>query len=116
MHTRSLITAVLTLHLIACTASLTPPVSYDIDQSGTLVRNTPGLTPGMWYLLYDEPNMEDLTMRLSFNDETVCIQGETRGPCERSVFENDLKVIVRGDRQDGGVIVKEMEIQAAGQP
>lgn len=107
---RTLLLSLLAVTLTACTAStVSEAPSYDFDQQGTLTRNTPGLTPGVWYLSYQEGSTPEMTMRLSFED-TVCLQGASSGPCERSVFQNELSVRVRGMRENEGVAVKEMTV------
>lgn len=99
------------LVLAACSATTTTTTaSFDFEETGTLTRNTPGLTPGVWYLLYEETGNPALTMRLSFED-AECIVNGVRGACERSVFENGLSVTVRGDRENDGVLVEEMEVE-----
>jgi hypothetical protein len=50
-------------------------------------------------------------MRLSFDDESVCIGESGRGECERSIFEDDLSVTIRGNKDGNGVVVGEMEIE-----
>jgi len=101
----------LSLVLAACSATTTTTTaSFDFEETGTLTRNTPGLTPGVWYLLYEETGNPALTMRLSFEDAQCVVNGE-RGACERSVFENGLSVTIRGDRENDGVLVGEMEVE-----
>lgn len=113
MH-RLLSTSLIALMLAACapsTGDVTPPVSYDFEETGTLTRNQPGLTPGVWYLSYKESGQADLTMRLSFDDNSECLTGTSRGACERSIFENNLAVTIRGTKDGNGVLVGEMEVE-----
>lgn len=102
---------VLALTLAACTTANTiqEPV-YTFDHKGTLSRNNPGLTPGMWYLVYEMPGQPAIPVRLWFDDDTLCIDGEKKAPCERSVFEKGLKVQIRGIDENGAVNVREMEL------
>jgi hypothetical protein len=95
--------------LVACAPSQ-PVRTFEVEQAGTLVRNTPGLTPGVWYVSYEEPGQPALTKRLSFAQDAVCIVNGVRGECKRSLFEQGLKVTVRGSDEDAGVHVEEMEI------
>lgn len=112
MRTTLLSTGLLTLALVACSPTTTTNIAtFDFEETGTLTRNAPGLSPGVWYVEYEEANNPALTMRLSFNEDSVCIQGETEGPCERSIFENDLNVTIRGMRMNDGIVVSEMEIE-----
>lgn len=109
---RLLSLSLIALTLAACApADVTPAVSYDFEETGTLTRNSPGLTPGVWYLLYEAPGQPGLTMRLSFDDDSRCFDGTDRGPCERSVFENSLPVTIRGTKDNNGVVVGEMDIE-----
>jgi hypothetical protein len=103
--------SLLTVVLAACTGSVTQndPV-YDFTASGSLVRNMPGLTPGVWYLQYDKDGQTDLTTRLSFDDETICIDSQQESACERNVFEQGLQVTIEGNNEGGGVLVREMSI------
>lgn len=115
MHTRSSAVAIglLTLTLAACSAATTTTTkdSHDFEQTGLLIRNAPGLTPGVWYLQYEEANNPSLTMRLSFDDESICSDIEKKGPCERSIFKNNLPVTIRGMRENDGILVKEMDVE-----
>lgn len=109
---RLLSAALIAVSLAACTPGEdTPAVSYDFEQTGNLTRNNPGLTPGVWYLQYEEPGQPGLTMRLSFDDDSRCITDAGRGECERSLFESGLRVSIRGNQDGNGVLVGEMEVE-----
>lgn len=111
MRIHPLLSATLaTVALAACSAAVTPQ-SFDIEETGTLVRNQAGLTPGMWYLRYNAEGMPGIAEQLTFDEDTVCITGETRGACERSVFESDLSVTIRAMEQGDVWLVKEMELR-----
>lgn len=113
MKFHTLAIGLMSIALSACTAAIvTNDVpAYDFEQTGALIRNAEGLTPGMWYLKYENPGTPGLTMRLSFDAETLCIDRENRGPCTRSQFENNLAVRIWGMRDADGVRVKEMRIE-----
>ncbi len=98
--------------LTACSSG-EPTRIFDVEQTGTLTRNDPGLTPGVWYVLYEEPGTPALTKRLSFDQNTVCIRNGQSGPCLRSIYEKGLRVTVRGSDEDAGIHVQEMEIEGA---
>lgn len=87
--------------------------TFDVEETGTLMRNTPGLTPGVWYISYEETGEPAFTKRLSFAENAECIVRGQRSACPRSIFEQDLLVTVRGTDENGGILVEEMEIVGA---
>lgn len=107
----SLVPVVLTLLLAACATTGPVAKSFDFDQRGMLTRNEPGLTPGVWYLMYGEANETAVPVRIMFDENSECITSAGRGACERSIFEDGLKVEIRGSRQEIGVLVAEMEVE-----
>lgn len=70
---------------------------------GNLVKDTPGFTPGIWYLTYAESGFPALSVPLVFNAASVC--GE-KSSCD-SLLVGD-RVRIEGVREENGVLVRSL--------
>jgi hypothetical protein len=98
------------------TATATPsPTSTavpDFEETGTLVRDNPGLPSGVWFLLYEEPGAPALTVELSFDESSQCTRDAQRVACD--TLEVGTRAHVTGTRGDTDVVVvAQLEIDPA---
>jgi hypothetical protein len=90
-----------------------PPTTtpqIDFERTGNLVRNNPGLPPGVWFLLYEEPGATALTVELEFAAESSCVIEVQATACD--VLEPGSRVVVAGVRSEGHVRVVRLEVLA----
>lgn len=74
---------------------------------GHLVKDNPGLTPGVWYLVYEEPGFAALSVPLSFDTTSRCGVENAFEACT-GLLQGD-HVRVEGSRREGRpVLVKEI--------
>lgn len=78
------------------------PVFYG---EGHLTKDTEGLLPGVWYLVYDEPGFANLSLPLTFDAESVC-GIEKKSVCG-SLLVGD-RVFVEGVHIDEDVLVHKL--------
>ena len=93
----------------------TPTVSPIITfrQSGTVVRDNPGMPPGVWVLVYEAPGAPALTAELAFTSASVCTSaGATVRCADLGVGD---RVRVEGERVGSTVRVVTLEIERGGQ-
>ena len=50
-------------------------------EEGNMVENNPGLKPGVWYLVYDQPGAAASTVELVFTDTSKCTIGTLVETC-----------------------------------
>ena len=74
---------------------------------GKLVKDTPGLEKGVWYMLYDEPGFPGLSVPLLFNDLSVCGIESNLTVCDMSFLQGD-HVRVEGTRKGERVTVEKL--------
>lgn len=78
---------------------------------GNLVKNNPGLTPDVWYLVYEEPGFPGLSVPLSFDANSQCeLEGKT-SRCNLSFLQGD-RVKITGGRVGDGVLVEKLVFAA----
>lgn len=74
---------------------------------GNLVRDTPGLTPGRWYLVYEEPGFPGLSVPLMFDAASKCAAAGAEAVCDGSFLVGD-RVQIEGVRTEEHVLVKKL--------
>lgn len=83
----------------------TPTTTSSFQGEGALVRNNPGLTPGIWYLVTDQPGAPGLSYELSFTTGSTCTIGSAKVDCLNMSAENGQRVRVEGELRSGVVTV-----------
>lgn len=71
---------------------------------GNLVKDSPGLKSGVWYLAYEEPGFPGLAVPLSFDEATVCTSALKAVDC--AGFLQGDRVQISGTRGEEAVRVK----------
>lgn len=93
--------------------TMPPQVVRSFVQEGVLVRDTPGLVPGIWYLSYEDAGAPGQSAQLIFDVHTKCSVADTATSCET--------LLVAGQRAHitgvvDGNAVRVTELLAVGQP
>lgn len=79
------------------------------DGTGNIVRGNPGMEPGTWYLVYDEPGRPGVSVALQFASSSTCVVAGTTTPCTTYVFEQGQRVRVVGIREGASIDVLRVE-------
>lgn len=58
-----------------------------------------------WTLLYAKPGNPAISVRLIFNEESLCDFGEGMKVCDKSKFNNGDRVMVKGSRKNDEITV-----------
>jgi len=74
---------------------LTAQNPTDFAQIGNFSFNAPGLTPGMPYLIYEQPGKPGLSVYLEIDELSVCAVNNTAQPCQTL---KDLKALYEGKK------------------
>lgn len=87
-----------------------PPAARDqatdnFSKTGNLIRNNPGMKPGLWYLVFDEPGAPASSVELAFTGKSRCIIGSYDGACTESLLILGARVEVIGFRVGTQVFV-----------
>lgn len=80
-------------------------------KTGNLVRNNPGMVPGVWYLVYEEPGQAALAVQLEFTSSSACVENSDSFTCNPEALEAGMRVRVAGERNERAVVrVSQLEI------
>ncbi|MFZ2390743.1 MAG: hypothetical protein WAW15_02920 [Minisyncoccales bacterium] len=74
-------------------------------EQGNLVFNNPGLVENVWYLVYDTPGAAANNVKLIFDEKSIC-----RNQTSCSDLMIGQQVEIRGVRNDGEVLVKDLKL------
>ncbi|MFA5071947.1 MAG: hypothetical protein WC511_06385 [Candidatus Pacearchaeota archaeon] len=74
-------------------------------EEGNLVFNNPGLVENVWYLVYDTEGAAANNVKLIFDEKSIC-----RNQTSCSDLMIGQQVEIRGVRNDGEVLVKELKL------
>ncbi len=89
--------------------SVEPP---NFTRTGALVRNSPGLRPDTWYLLYEAAGQPALSTELLFNSQSECIfAGNVTLPCDVTKLAAGMRVYLEGFEQNELVAVRKLEAE-----
>lgn len=75
------------------------------NKIGHLVKDNPGLKPGVWFLVYEAPGAPALTQELLFDKDSVCITNGQTGECPDVLLPLSSFIRVEGDLYNGVVRV-----------
>lgn len=75
----------------------------NFDEWGHLVKDNPGMKPGVWFLVYEKPGKPALTAELQFDSESVCEYNGDKGKCPDVLLLSSALTRVRGI-ETGGVV------------
>jgi hypothetical protein len=88
----------------------TPAPQIDFERTGNLVRDNPGLPPGLWFLLCEQPGAAALTVELEFAAESSCVSEAQAIACD--ALEPGSRVVVAGVLSEERVRVVRLEVLA----
>jgi len=83
----------------------------NFSETGNLVKDNPGLKPGVWYLVYEKPGSPALSTEIKFSEDSVCKIGTISQPCQQIALGNGDRAVTVGWVVDGVLIVKSMVVQ-----
>ncbi len=86
-----------------------PPAGDVFSHVGNLVKDNPGMKPGIWHLSYEEPGAPGLLVELHFDEESRCGHNASPIPCANLV--HGARVEVEGLQTDSIVRVQRLDIQ-----
>lgn len=80
--------------------------NINFSRTGNLINNNPGFENNIWYLSYETPGAPANSVKLSFDEESFCKNGNN------SCFNLSVgaRVEVKGIEKGGNVLVKELEV------
>ena len=82
------------------------------QQVGNLIKDNPGLLPGVWYLSFDTPGKAGNSIPLTFSQTTHCTKKDGT-LCTTETFTQGVRVRILGDTTEEGVTVRRIEIIGA---
>lgn len=80
---------------------LAPQEEINFSESGTVVKDKPGLKQGGWYFEYGSGTPK--VVPILFSSISTCSWQEKSGRCKPSVFVNGRKARIDGVQLDAGV-------------
>jgi hypothetical protein len=89
-----------------CQQTMVCEESITFRKMGVLVRDNPGLKPGVWYLVYDLPGAPGVTQELSFDSKSFLFVDDRSQNYAEGILSNGLHVSVEGNEASGVVYVK----------
>lgn len=104
----SIVIIVVGLLAIFTLTKIVPEEKYlgtQFSHNGNMVNYNPGLKPGIWHLVYEEPGSPGLSTQLIFNKESVCKKGGIPHSCDQP-FEQGARVHVEGIKKGSTVYVQ----------
>lgn len=81
----------------------------NFSETGNIAINNPGLKPGTFYLVYEEPGSPGLSVELSFADKSSCFSNGEETDCSGMEFDAGDRVEVKGFREEGIVRVSSID-------
>lgn len=81
---------------------------------GNVIKDNPGLRPGVWYLLYEQPGSPAITQELELTGTTTCLKGGRVFNCSELAAGD--RVSVEGTSSQGKVSVSRLSVEAAAVP
>jgi hypothetical protein len=82
----------------------------NFSKIGNLVQDSPGLKPGVPYLLYEEPGQPALSVELEFDDLSSFVsQGQSFIITKLQASQQGQRVALEGIEKDGQVLVRKIQ-------
>jgi hypothetical protein len=78
------------------------------NRSGNLMKDNPGLTPGVWYLSYETAGAPGLSTKLSFPEHAVCTATDGSSCAIKDLVQGD-RIRVMGNMDGDTVTVRRIE-------
>jgi len=71
-------------------------LSGNFERTGNLTKDNPGQKANTWYLVYEKTGQPGLSAELVFNQDSVCVNGDSAELCRPSEFKTGDRVKVTG--------------------
>lgn len=84
--------------------------SVNFNHTGNFHMSDPKLKQNEFYLIYEAPGSPALSVRLYFNEKTICQDAMSTEPCPRPIFPDGTRITVQGTQVKNYVIVKKIII------
>ena len=81
--------------------------------AGVLVRNNPGLTQDVWYLVSDSPGSSADKLELDFSSSSDCSVGTSKVECSKMDLPNGTRVRLSGQKNGGKLLVSDLTAESA---
>lgn len=81
-------------------------IELNFRKSGRLVKDNPGIKPGVWHLLYEMPGAPAVSKELRFDENSYLFINEKSQAYSESLLYNGLYVVIEGLEQNNIVQVK----------
>jgi hypothetical protein len=66
------------------------------NEVGNIVKDNPGMEPGLWYVVYEQAGSPAVSKVLEFLPTSICVQNAGNNPCEPELFNQGNRVRVEG--------------------
>lgn len=83
------------------------PLEVNFSEAGNILNwdpETESYTED-WTLLYEKPGAPALSVKLVFNENSVCVLGKGEWPCDQADLSNGDRVELQGNRVGGEVTI-----------
>jgi hypothetical protein len=81
--------------------------NINFSETGNLIINNPGFEENVWYLSYETSGVSAKSVKLSFDDDSIC-KNESNS-CSNLIIGD--RVDVKGVESNGIVLVKEIKLE-----
>lgn len=86
-----------------CGSSPATTTIVEFSAMGNLVKNNPGMKPGVWYLVHEKPGSPAVATELSFGDKSLCTVNGKVSACPAASLAQGARVTVDGI-EDGAAV------------
>jgi hypothetical protein len=84
--------------------------SINFNHIGNFHMSDPKLKSNEFYLIYETPSAPALSVRLYFNNKTICQDYSGEASCPQPVFGDGAKIQILGTKVNNYVVVKKVII------
>ncbi len=88
-----------------------PTAAADFSVTGNLLRDNPGLPPGVWHVSYEAPGQPGLVQPLIITEESRCEIDDIIGSCDSAQLTPGDRVSIEGTETEDGVLVQWLRVQ-----
>lgn len=72
-------------------------IGTEFKSEGNLVKDNPGMTPSVWYLIYEEPGKPAALAKLIFLPSSICLVNNVQRTCDLQSFTQGQRVSIEGE-------------------
>lgn len=81
-----------------------PEGAERFDMAGNLVKDNPGMEPGVWHLVHERPGAPALSVKLEFTPRSICAEGVENMTCVPETLERGQRVHILGEQLGESVV------------